>query len=106
MTIRSKTILVTLSLIAAVRIASAADAAENWSKYCASCHGKDGTGSGTMGKKLGLESYEDAKVQAKFTDEQATEIIKNGKEKMKAFKEKLTDDEVKALVAYVRAFKK
>ena len=59
-----------------------------------------------MGKKSGAENYQDAKVQAKFTDAQAIEIIKNGKEKMKAFKEKLTDDEIKALVAYIRAFKK
>ena len=103
---KSKTILVTTSLIAAARIASAADAAENWTKYCTSCHAKDGSGSTVMGKKSGAENYQDAKVQAKFTDAQAMDIIKNGKEKMKAFKDKLTDDEIKALVAYIRAFKK
>ena len=101
-----KTILVAVSLIAVVRIASAADAAENWTKSCASCHAKDGSGNTIMGKKSGVEDYQDAKVQAKFTDAQAIEIIKNGKEKMKSFKDKLTDDEIKALVAYIRAFKK
>jgi mono/diheme cytochrome c family protein len=106
MTIKSKTILLTTSLIAAAQIASAADAAENWAKNCASCHAKDGSGNTVMGKKSGVENYQDAKVQAKFTDAQATEIIKNGKDKMKAFKEKLTDDEIKALVAYIRTFKK
>ena len=106
MTIKSKTILLTTSLIAAAQIASAADAAENWAKNCASCHAKDGSGNTVMGKKSGVENYQDAKVQAKFTDAQATEIIKNGMDKMKAFKEKLTDDEIKALVAYIRTFKK
>ena len=106
MTLKSKTILVAVSLLAAARIASAADAAENWTKNCASCHGKDGSGNTVMGKKSGVENYQDAKAQTKFTDAQAIEVIKNGKEKMKAFKEKLTDEEIKALVAYVRAFKK
>jgi len=106
MTLKTKTILVTVSLLAAVRIASAADSAEIWSKSCASCHGKDGSGNTIMGKKSGVENYQDASVQAKFTDAQAIEIIKNGKEKMKSFKDKLTDDEIKALVAYIRTFKK
>lgn len=106
MSLKSKTILVAVSLITAAGLASAAEVAENWTKNCASCHGKDGSGNTVMGKKSGAEDYQDAKVQAKFTDAQAIEIIKNGKEKMKAFKEKLTDDEIKALVAYIRAFKK
>jgi mono/diheme cytochrome c family protein len=53
----------------------------------------------------------DPKKQASFTDAKATEAIKNGvkqngKTTMKAFAGKLTDDEVKALVAYVRSLKK
>jgi len=106
MTLKSKAILIAVSLITAARVASAADAAENWTKNCASCHAKDGSGNTIMGKKSGVENYQDAKAQAKFTDEQAIDIIKNGKEKMKSFKDKLTDDEIKALVAYIRAFKK
>lgn len=50
-------------------------------------------------------------MQASFTDAQATDAIKNGikengKTKMKAFGAKLSEDEVKALVAYVRTLKK
>jgi mono/diheme cytochrome c family protein len=101
-----KTVAVAASLIAIAQVASAADAAENWSKNCASCHGKDGAGATIMGKKLGIGNYQDASVQAKFTDAQAIEIIKNGKEKMKSFKDKLTDDEIKGLVAYIRTLKK
>jgi len=88
----------------------AADAAANWSANCASCHAKDGSGSTLMGKKNGVKDYRDAKVQAEFTDEKATQAIKDGitddgKIKMKSFKEKLTDDEVKDLVAFIRKFK-
>jgi cytochrome c6 len=101
-----QTLLVTTSIVLTAGIASAADVAEVWAKNCASCHAKDGSGSTVMGKKSGAEDYRDPKVQAKFTDEQAIKIIKDGKEKMKPFKDKLTDEEIKALVAHVRAFKK
>jgi cytochrome c553 len=91
--------------------ATAADVAENWTKHCASCHGKDGKGETKAGKKAEVKDLTDAKYQASFTDEKAAQQIKegmkqDGKERMKPFKDKLTDDEVKALVAHIRSFKK
>ena len=44
-----------------------------------------------MGKKLGVKDYRDPKVQAEFTDAQAAQLITDGKDKMKAFKGKLSD---------------
>ena len=80
-----------------------ADAAANWGKHCASCHGKDGSGATTMGKKLGVKDY--TKEQG-FSDADATKAIKSGAGKMKGFGDKLSDDDIKALVAYVRGLKK
>lgn len=82
------------------------DVAEVYAKNCASCHGKDGTGNTTMGKKSKAKDYTDAKVQASFTDAEALKVILEGKEKMKGYKEKVTEAEAKELVKYVRAFKK
>jgi cytochrome c6 len=82
------------------------DAAEIYAKNCASCHAKDGTGNTTMGKKSKVKDYTDAKVQATFTDAEAHKAILEGKEKMKGFKDKITDAEATELVKYVRAFKK
>jgi cytochrome c6 len=93
-------------IMASAGASFAADAAATWNAHCAACHGKDGSGGTVIGKKLGIKDYRDAKVQASFTDAQATEIITNGKDKMKGFKGKLSDDQIKALVAYVRSFKK
>src|ERR1051326_3881596 len=96
---------------AAAVTASAADAKDIWKEKCAKCHGEDGKGQTTMGKKLGIKDYTDAKVQEGFKDAEATKAIKEGvtdkegKTLMKAA-EGLSDDEVKSLVAYVRAFKK
>jgi cytochrome c553 len=64
-----------------------------------------------MGKQLNAKDLTDPKVQAAFSDAKATQSIKdgvkeNGKTTMKAFGGKLTDDEIKALVAYVRTLKK
>lgn len=89
----------------------AADAKANWDANCAQCHGKTGNADTKMGKTLNAKDLTDAKVQAAFTDAKATESIKNGvkengKTTMKAFGGKLTDDEIKALVAYVRTLKK
>ena len=56
-----------------------------------------------MGKKLGGKNY--TKEQG-FSDAEAANVIKNGKGKMKAYKDKLSDADVKALVAYVRGLKK
>ncbi len=82
------------------------DAAEVYAKNCASCHGKDGTGSGTMGKKLKVKDYTDAKAQATFTDAEALKVILEGKDKMKGYKDKITAEEAAEQVKYVRAFKK
>ncbi|MEY2504375.1 MAG: hypothetical protein QOG27_655 [Verrucomicrobiota bacterium] len=90
-------------LIASSISVSAADAAANWSQHCVSCHGKDGNGATTMGKKLGVKDY--TKEQG-FSDAEATKAIKSGSGKMKGFGDKLSDADVKALVAYVRGLKK
>ncbi|HEV2436591.1 MAG TPA: cytochrome c [Verrucomicrobiae bacterium] len=90
--------------------AAAGDVTATWNMNCAACHGKDGKGQTMMGRKLTIKDLTDAKVQASFTDDQATKAIKegvveNGQTKMKAFGEKLSDDDIKALVAHVRSFK-
>jgi cytochrome c553 len=91
--------------------ASAAEAKENWEKHCAKCHGADGKGQTKMGQKLGIKDYTDPKVQESFTDDDAFKAIKEGlkdKEGKTLMKptEGLSDDEIKALVKYVRDFKK
>jgi cytochrome c6 len=99
----SKTALLIASAMFCASIAFGADAAANWSQHCASCHGKDGSGSTTMGKKLGVKDY--TKEQS-FSDAEAQKAIMDGSGKMKGFKGKLTDADAKALVAYVRGLKK
>jgi cytochrome c6 len=102
----------TISLLIAAPLAvRAADAKTNWANNCAQCHGASGKGDTKMGKMLNAMDLTDPKKQASFTDAKATEAIKNGvkqggKTTMKAFAGKLSDDEIRALVAYVRTLKR
>jgi len=102
---------VSAAFLLAAAIGRAAPAAENWENQCTKCHGADGKGQTKVGKKLNLKDYTDAKVQADMKDADMAKAItdgvtdKDGKEKMKAFKEELTAAEITDLVAYVRKFK-
>jgi len=107
-----KTIVIAFTLFAASAFSvAAADPKALWDANCTQCHGKDGRADTKMGKALSAKDLTDPKVQGAFSDAKATESIKNGvkengKTTMKAFGGKLSDDEIKALVAYVRTLKK
>ena len=106
-----KRLIIITALCASAGMARAADVKELWDKQCASCHAKDGSGNTKMGKKVDVKDYRDPKVQAEMTDEKALKTVKEGisdkgKERMKPYADKLTDDEIKALIAHIRTFKK
>jgi mono/diheme cytochrome c family protein len=89
----------------------AADVKENWNTHCASCHGKDGRGQTKAGRMAGVKDQTDGSYQGTLADDKMFKSIKEGikdgdKDKMKPFKDKLSDDEIKALIAQVRSFKK
>ena len=90
--------------------ASAADGKTVYADNCAKCHGDDGKGQTTMGKRMDARDYTDSKVQDAFTDEQGFKSVKDGLKKdgktvMKAYSD-LSDDDIKAVIAYMRTFKK
>ena len=109
----SRTFIALIIALATVTAAAtyAADAAAKWGERCAKCHGEDGKGQTKMGKKLSIADLSDAKVQAKFTDEDAFKAMKSGlkddkgKTTMKAI-EDMSDADMKAMIPFVRALKK
>jgi len=99
-----------LSLAGAAVLGRAASTQDNWDNSCASCHGEDGKGQTKQGKKLKVRDYTDPKVQAELKDDAmikatAEGVFVEGKERMKAFKDEFTADEIKDLVVYIRKFK-
>src|ERR1043165_5105961 len=100
-----RTILLALSILAMASISTpAADVKETWEKGCVKCHGADGKGETKLGKKAEVKDMTDAKWQADLKEDKAFKSVKEGikdgdKVRMKPA-EGLSDDEIKALVAY------
>ena len=71
-----------------------------YSRRCVMCHGRDGKGF----KAMKSQDFTDPKWQASVKDEQIADIIKNGKKEshMPAFGDKLSDEEVQAIVTHIR----
>lgn len=87
------------------------DAAFLFKTHCIPCHGEDGRGT-DLGKQLAamaegieLPDFTNAEWQSGKTDERMIGQIKEGSPgRMFSFKDKLSEEEIKALVAYVRGF--
>ena len=78
-------------------------AKELWDRDCAFCHNANGDGKTDMAKDFPAGDLTDAKTLAGKSDQEIYDIIRKGKGKM--FPEDATrakDDEVKALVEYVK----
>jgi len=103
--IASLTVILALGATAAL----AATAGENWENQCAKCHGAAGKAETKLGKKMKLKDYSNAASLAQFSDADlakatAEGVKENGKEKMKGYSDKLSADEIAALVKYIRGF--
>jgi cytochrome c6 len=93
-------------LVLAVALpALAADGPSLFKQTCAPCHGIKGDANTPAGKSLGAKDLGSEPVQ-KLTDAEITATITKGRNKMPSFGSRLSADDVKALIAVVRGFKK
>jgi cytochrome c6 len=90
--------LLTLGIVGA----SAQDAADLYK--CQACHGPDGKADTPMGKKLNMKAFSSPEV-AKMSDAELFDITKKGKPPMPSYDKKLTDDQIKDLIKYIRSLK-
>ncbi len=96
-------LLVVLGLTMVPRPAFADDAEALYKLKCQMCHGADGKGT-AAGQKMGVHDFHSPEV-AKQSDAEMIKITREGKGKMPKFDGKLTDDQIKQLVAYIRKLK-
>ncbi len=68
---------------------------------CQMCHGPDGTANTPAGRAIKAASFKSPAL-INIPDAELIAAVKNGKGKMPAFSGKLTDDQIKAAIAYVR----
>jgi len=90
----------------AERISPAADARSSYNAKCASCHGRDGRSKTARGRRTHSRDLTDANWQNETSDERMFNSINNGRGKMPAFKKSLSENEIEALVAYVRRLRR
>lgn len=81
---------------------------EVWAKHCQSCHGKQGKGDGSKAAQLKTAAGDFTKADVqKQSDGSLYYKIVEGRDDMPAFKKKIPDqDEIWAVVNYMRTFKK
>ncbi len=76
-------------------------------EHCVLCHGEDGTGKTDLGSGLGARDFNDKLFQDGITGEQIVEQVAYGTPgKMFPFNDKLTKEEIEALVPVIKAFGK
>jgi len=74
-----------------------------FSNNCQKCHGKDGKGT-KRGKGLGVPNFTNGDWQDATTDKQMITTITNGRKRMPKQGHKLSLEEIKAVVRYIRFF--
>lgn len=79
--------------------------ADTYKAKCAMCHGADGLGATPAGKAMKAASFKDPAI-VKTPDAALIAIVKSGKNKMPPYAGKLTDDQIKSVVAYIHTLQK
>ncbi len=99
----SRFMIASILTVALSSLVAAQSTADLYKTKCQGCHGADGHTS-AIGKKLGAKDFQDPDV-AKMSEADLVKITADGKNKMPAYKGKLTDDQIKALVKYIKDMK-
>ena len=94
-------IVTVIAFLAFPLLSAAPDAAAIYKNKCQMCHAANGSGDTPTGKSMKVKDLRSEEVQ-KRKDEEIEKSIENGKGKMPAFKTKLSDVEIDALVKYIR----
>jgi mono/diheme cytochrome c family protein len=81
-------------------------ATQLYSKNCVSCHGRDGRAKTLKAKRNHARNISDSEWQERASDERIFNSIMNGKGKMPSYGKNLSEQEIDALVTYVRSLRK
>jgi len=104
---RYKTVVATMIFVglAALPMLAQSGGESTYKSKCAMCHAADGSASSPVGKMMKVPSFLTPAAKKTSTADYIA-IVKNGKGKMPAYGGKLSDAEVKGVVAYIRTLQK
>ena len=97
--------IITIIIASTASTAFAQSGADTYKSKCQMCHGADGQGDTPAGKSMKVLPFNRPDV-VKMSDDDLIAITTNGKAKMPAYKGKLTDAQIKDVVAYIRTLQK
>ena len=101
-----KTAVLGLALLATGTMSFAQSGGEaTYKAKCQMCHGATGAGDTPAGKAMKVKPFGDPEV-AKMSDAAMIGISKNCSGKMPAYKDKLTDAQIKDAITYIRGLEK
>jgi mono/diheme cytochrome c family protein len=93
-----------LSAVAFAAGAESSSGAELWRRRCAMCHGDDGRGHTQVAERTPMPDLTSAGWQSSHSDEQIRAAIRlGGRDPMPAFKDRLTSEDLDALIRFIRA---
>jgi len=82
------------------------DARTIYNRECVSCHGRDGRGRTRKGRQTHARDMTSPEWQDDVSDERLFNSINNGRGKMPAFRKKISESDIDALVAHVRRMRR
>lgn len=97
--------LVLLATSMALPAFSQGPGADTYKAKCAMCHGADGLAATPMAKTMKVVSFKDP-TMVNASDAQFIASTTNGKGKMPAYTGKLTDAQIKDVIAFIRTLQK
>ena len=99
---RNQAALLLILLAASANVSFAqSETQSTYGSKCQPCHGPTGAADTVMGKKFGAASFSSPDV-VKASDAELLAVLKNGKGKMPAWGNKLSEKQLEDLVLYVR----
>ncbi|HEX6879223.1 MAG TPA: cytochrome c [Terriglobales bacterium] len=100
-TLRSALLVALVMGLVLSNVAFAQSGADVYKTKCAMCHGPDGK---KENPAMGTKSLTSPDIQ-KMSEADLVQVVSKGKGKMPGYAGKLTDDQIKAVVAYVKTLK-
>lgn len=94
-----------LAALIAVPAFAQAPGADIYKTKCAMCHGADGLAATPMAKSMKVLSFKDPEM-LKASDSRFFITTMNGVGKMPGYKGKLTDQQIKDVIAFIRTLQK
>jgi len=104
-TVRSQVLLAVVFSLAGTVAFAQAPAEATYKAKCQMCHGADGMAATPAGKAMKTLPFNDPQI-LKASDADLIASTKNGKGKMPAYNGKLSDAEIKSLIAFVHTLQK